>query len=172
MKKTFVILLICLLVSACERDNGNFCQQLGYDSSGYIEFSTINDIANDSLEIWLSATDTVFWWKREQIFYVINDQKTFEKLVRTNRDSVNFNFNDFTLLIGYVFIHSGPAEIIDQRVSVYCDTYEQSVGYRVIIESEHVDHGPLLIQFHAIVTKIPDEIPISCGIDVDFNMSN
>jgi len=172
MTKTIAIIFFSLVLCSCERDNGNFCQQLDYDSSGYLPFSTIDTFSNDSLNIWLDITDTVLWYKYEKIFHVIKDQQTFENLVRSNRERIDFNFEDFTLLIGYVFVNSGPAEITEQRVSVRCNTYEQSVGYKVIIESEHLEHGLEAIQFHAIITKVPDDIPITCGISVHENISN
>jgi len=159
-------LCICLIMSSCERDNGNFCQQLGYDSSGYLPYSTIDSFGDDSLKIWLEITDTVLWYKNEKVFHVIQDRKTFDQLVKSNREELDLNFNDFTLLIGYVFATSGPVELSDQRVSVWCNTFDQTVSYQVIIISEHIQHYRKAIQFHAFITKVPNEIPISCSVDV------
>jgi hypothetical protein len=164
--KAAAFLFISLIMGSCERDNGNFCHQLGYDSSGYLPYSTIDSFGDDSLKIWLEVTDTVLWYKNEKIFHVIQDQKTFDQIVKSNREKLDFNFDDFTLLIGYVFSTSGPVELSEQRVLVWCNSFDQTISYQVIIVSEHIQHYLKAIQFHSIITKVPDEIPITCMIDV------
>ena len=165
--KAAALFCFSIILCSCERDNGNFCQQLGYDSSGYLPYSTIESFGDDSLIIWLEVTDTVLWYKNEKIFHVIQDQKTFDQIVKSNREQLDLNFKDYTLLIGYVFATSGPVELAEQRVSVWCNAFDQSVSYQVIIVSEHIEHYRKVIQFHAIITKVPDHIPISCIVDVD-----
>jgi hypothetical protein len=165
-------LYISLGMSSCEKDNGNFCQQLGYDSSGYLPLSTIDSFGDDSLKIWIEPTDTVLWYKNEKVFHVIQDQETFDQIVKSNREGLDINFEEFTLLIGYVFATSGPVELTEQTVTVYCNAFDQTVGYGVYIVSEHLEHYRKAIQFHAFITKIPDDIPISCGISLHEKNTN
>ncbi|MGC9341163.1 MAG: hypothetical protein ACP5E3_00530, partial [Bacteroidales bacterium] len=69
--------------------------------SGPIPIITINEISEDSINIWLDVKDTVLWF--EPVFYQIDNSETFNQLVRSNKENLEFNFEDYTLLIGYFF---------------------------------------------------------------------
>ena len=88
-------LILTLLLASCERTDSNFCHQMGRES-GYLSFQTIEELSSDSIHLWLTVSDTVLWF--EPIFYRIDDQETFNNLVNCNCESVNINFQDYTLL--------------------------------------------------------------------------
>jgi len=132
MKQSSGILIISIIFVSYERYNGNLCKQFGYKSDGYISSSTISELIDDSIELWLSVTDTVMWYKNGQVVHVVNDPVTFNKRVRTTNDDFEFNFKEYTLLIGYVFIHSGPAVFTEQRLGISDETIlEQIISYMV-----------------------------------------
>ena len=95
---TILLLLFALLFASCERQDSNYCHQMGRDS-GYLPIQTVSEISNDSIDLWLTIIDTVLYY--ESIFYRIDDQVTFDYLVNCNCDDIKINFQEYTLLIGY-----------------------------------------------------------------------
>ncbi len=91
------LILLVLLLPSCERKDSNFCHQMGRDS-GDLPFQTIGEISNDSIDFWLTITDTVLY--HEPVFFQIDNQNDFNNLVKSNREDVEFNFQEYTLLIG------------------------------------------------------------------------
>lgn len=147
------LLLLALLLSSCERKDSNFCHQMGRDS-GYLPIQTIGEISNDSIDFWLNVTDTVLYY--ESVFYQIDDQETFNKLVNCNRDDIEINFQENTLLIGYFFSRYGPVRITEQRVNLNCGYFRQNLIHRVFVVYEKPDKILTLIQYNAIIPKLPD----------------
>lgn len=125
---------------------------MGRDS-GNLPFQTIGEISNDSIDFWLTVTDTVLYF--EPILYQIDDHETYNSLVNCNYDEIDFNFKEYTLLIGYFFDHSGPLRIIEQEVRLICEYHEQRIYYDVIAQNENVKGGLFLIQHNAIIPKLP-----------------
>lgn len=147
------LLLLIIFLPSCERNDNNFCHQMGRDS-GTLPMQTIEEISNDSIDFWLTVSDTVLYY--EPIFYQIDDHETFKKLVNCNYDQVDLNFKEYTLLIGYFFDNSGPLRIIKQKVRLICEYHDQRVYYDVIVQNENVEGGLFLIQHHAIIPKLPE----------------
>ena len=151
------LILLVLLLPSCERKDNNFCHQMGRDS-GDLPFQTIGEISNDSIDLWLTITDTVLYY--EPIFYRIDNQDDFNNLVKSNLDEVEFNFLDYTLLMGYFFKSVKPDITIDQSVHLNCGWTKQVIGYEVIVNAQKVYDNFIPIQYHAIVQKLPEGIRI------------
>ena len=163
---TITIVLIILLIQACERIDSNLCHQMGRESQR-LTVNTIGEISNDSIEIWLDATDTVLFY--EPVFLRIDDQATFDNLVNCNYDDIQLNFKDYTLLIGYFFDSYDKSEVIEHRFSLHCGYRDQSAGYLVIFEitMENADFKP--IHFNALVEKMHEDLPIGVTVSVTEN---
>jgi hypothetical protein len=68
--------------------------------SGYLPIQQIGEkLPKDTIDCWLKVTDTVRWVN--PVFYQIDDQQNFEELVECNCEIPEFNFRDYTLLMGY-----------------------------------------------------------------------
>lgn len=147
------VFLLVLLLSSFERQDDNYCHQMGRDS-GPLPMQTIEEISNESIDFRLIVSDTVLYY--EPIFYQIDDHETFKRLVNCNYHEIDFNFKEYTLLIGYFFDNSGPLRIIKQKVKLICEYHDQRVYYDVIVQNENVEGGLFLIQHHAIVPKLPE----------------
>jgi hypothetical protein len=101
MRLIVFIIFFCLVATSCEREIGNYCHEMGR-WSGNIPIQQIGEkLTNDTVDCWLVVIDTSPYW--EPTFYQIDDQQTFEDLVNCNCEIPNFNFKDYTLLIGYYF---------------------------------------------------------------------
>jgi hypothetical protein len=149
--------IFVLLFPSCEREDSNFCHQMGRDS-GDLPVQSIGEISNDSINLWLTITDTVFHYN--PIFYRIDNQDDFNDLVKSNLDDVEFNFHDYTLLMGYFFKSVKPDFTIDQSVHLHCGWTKQSIGYEVIVNAQKVYDNFIPIQYHVIVQKLPEGIGI------------
>ena len=158
------IILILLLLPSCEREDSNFCHQMGRES-GNLPMKTIGEISNDSIDFWLTVTDTVLYY--EPIFYQIDDHETFERLVNCNSDEVDFNFQEYTLLIGYFFVKSGPLRIIRQEVRLYCEYHDQRVYYDIIVQSENLEGELCLFHHNAIIPKLPEGFKVKNIVSVE-----
>jgi len=163
-KMVINLILLIVVLPSCERKDSNYCHQMGRDS-GLLPMQTIGDISNDSIDFWLTVTDTVLYF--EPIMYQIDDYETFKRLVNCNIDEVDFNFKEYTLLIGYFFDHSGPLRIIEQEVRLICEYNDQRVYYDVIAQNENVVGGLFLIQHNAIIPKLPEGLKASKIVVVD-----
>ncbi len=137
---------------------------MGRDS-GYLPIQTIGEISNDSIDFWLTVTDTVSFY--ESVFYRIDDQETFNKLVNFNYDDVNFNFQEYTLLMGYFLKFTGPSRISEQSVRLQCGYYDQSAFYEVIVEIVKDEASFTVIQYNAIVPKLPEGIRIGNSVYIN-----
>jgi hypothetical protein len=127
------VFLLVLLLLSCERQDDNYCHQMGRDS-GYLRSQIVSEISNDSIDIWLTVTDTVLYF--ESVFYRIDDQVTFDKLVNCNRDDIKINFQEYTLLIGYFHLGCSKYKITEQRVNLNCGYFKQNCIHRVFVEYE------------------------------------
>lgn len=157
-------ILLVILLPSCERKDNNFCHQMGRDS-GDLPFHTIGEISNDSIDLWLTITDTVLDY--EPIFVRIDNQDDFNNLVNSNLDDVHFNFHDYTLLIGYFFKSVKPNITTEQRVRLNCGWTKQVIMYEVIVNAQKVYDNFMPIHFHAIAQKLPEGIRISNSVYVN-----
>jgi hypothetical protein len=151
-------ILILLLLPSCERKDNNFCHQMGRDS-GYLPIQTIGEISNDSIDIWLKVTDTVMYY--ESVFYRIDDQETFDKLVESNFDDIKINFQEYTILIGYFHIGCSQYKIMEQRVNLNCGYFKQNCIHRLFVEYEDSYTNLIPIQYHVFVPKLPEGLRVS-----------
>ena len=156
------LILLVLLFPSCERKDNNFCHQMGRDS-GYLPVQTVSEISNDSIDIWLTVTDTVLYY--ESVFYQIDDQVTFDKLVNCNFDDIKINFQEYTLLIGYFHIGCSQFKIIEQRVNLNCGYFKQNCNHRVFVEYEDSYTNFIPIHYHVLVPKLPEGLRVSHHID-------
>jgi len=151
------LFIIALLLSSCEHEDSNFCHQMGRDT-GDLPFQTIREISNDSIDIWLTITDTVLIY--EPVFFRIDNQDDFNNLVNSNRENVEFNFLEYTLLMGYFFQSVGPNITTEQTVHLNCGWTKQVIGYEVIVNTHKEYTSFIPIHYHAIVHKLPEGIRI------------
>jgi len=167
MNRLFIILLLAtlLIIPSCGEEGINYCVEMDRQE-GPIPFISIEEISNDSIEIWLQVVDTALYF--EPILFRIDDQITFDTLVQSNCDQVMINFEDYTLLIGYFFIHQGPGEISQKDVKLHCGFEEQGLTYTIIVEIlEKIPNSLMPIQHNVFVPKLPDGIPIGHFVDLD-----
>jgi hypothetical protein len=154
-----------LIIPSCGEEWINYCVEMDRQE-GPVPYESIEEISNDSLEIWLQVIDTALYF--EPVLYRIDDQIAFDTLVQCNCDDVMINFDDYTLLIGYFFIHQGPGEISQKYVKLFCGFEEQSLTYTIIVEIfEDIPNSLMPFQHHVFVPKLPDGIPIGHYIDLD-----
>jgi len=160
LNRLFVILLLFALhvIPSCGDEGVNYCVEMDRQE-GPVPFESFAEITNDSVDCWLQVHDTLLYF--EPLLYRIDDQITFDSLVLCNCDEVNINFEEYTLLIGYFFIHNGPGTIKEKKVHLTCGFEEQLLGYRIIVEIPEELPGFLMpIQHNVFVPKLPDGIPI------------
>lgn len=162
----FIPLLSALLIlPSCGEEWINYCVKMDRQE-GPVPFKSITEVSNDSIEIWLQVSDTALYF--EPILYRIDNQTEFDSLVQCNCDELLINFEDYTLLIGYFFIHHGPGEISQKDVNLNCGFEEQSLSYRIIVEiSEQIPETLMPIQHNVFVPKLPEGIPIYHFVDLD-----
>ncbi len=159
------ILTAFLILPTCREEWINYCVEMDRQE-GPVPYKSIAEISNDSIDIWLQVMDTALYF--EPILYRIDDQIDFDSLVQCNCDDVMINFEDYTLLIGYFFIHHGPGKIAQKDVNLYCGFEEQSLSYRIIVEiPEQIPETLMPIQHNVFVTKLPEGIPIYHFVDLD-----
>jgi hypothetical protein len=166
MYRILIILLFpfALLLTSCERTDSNFCHQMGRES-GNLYLQSMGEMSDDSVKIWLSPADTVLYF--EPVFYRIDDQETFDKLVNCNYDALQINFQDYTLLMGYFFEYSGQARITKQSFYLNCGYYKQNAHYQVNFDVYKVEANFKPIQYNAIVEKIPEGLRIGNSVHVN-----
>lgn len=158
-------LSVFLIIPSCGEDWINYCVEMDRQE-GPVPFKSISEISNDSIEIWLQELDTALYF--EPILYRIDDQIAFDTLIQSNCDEIVINFDDYTLLIGYFFIHHGPGEISQKDVKLYCGFEEQGLNYEITVEiPERIPNTLLPIQHNAFVPKLPDGIPIGHYVYLD-----
>jgi hypothetical protein len=157
------IFLLVLLLSSCERQDDNYCHQMGRDS-GYLPIQTISEISHDSVDIWLTVDDTVFYWGKS-VFLQIDEQETFDKLVNCNRDDVEINFKNYTLLIGYFHISYTKYEISEHRVYLNCGYFDQSCVHRVFVNYDTSEVSLTPVHYNAFIPKLPDGLRVSHHTD-------
>ena len=155
IRMPILLILTLIIINSCERDIGNFCYQMGRES-GYLPIQQIGEkLVKDTVDCWLKVTDSSSLWFRPS-FYQIDDQQTFEKLVNCNCATPEFNFRDYTLLMGYFFTPNYKATITKQDVKIDCYQFEQHLSYRVYVDIVSSDTVRFLVQYHAVIPKLPE----------------
>ncbi|MDX2415061.1 MAG: hypothetical protein QNK33_07710 [Bacteroidales bacterium] len=160
----FQVLISIVLLHSCERESIDYCEEMGRQE-GPIPYESLSEIVKDSIDCWLSVKDTVLYY--EPILYRIDDQETFDSLVLCDSNYVEINFANYTLLIGHFFVHHGPGTIREKRVELYCDTEDQGLLYRILIDiPEKIPDTGTLIQHHIFIPKLPHGLNVSHTIDL------
>jgi len=153
--------LFLILLPSCTENEANLCIEMER-IEGPMPFRTFAEVSNDSIDCFLTVTDTVF--HTHPVFHIINDQEALDTLLECNCYDYDFDFQNYTLLIGYFFTYYGPATLSKQELDLYCDLADQHLMYRVFVDEEDDPYQPTLIQHNAIVPKLPDELRVSHGI--------
>ena len=97
----------------------------------------------------------------DTIFYAIQDQEAFDTLVECNCYDFEFNFNEYSLIIGYFYSGVGPAEFAKQEVSLDCSISKPYLYYHAFINLLDYDQSESrLIQYNAIVPKLPEGLTV------------
>lgn len=136
----------------------NYCKDMDRPD-GPLPFNTFAELSNDSIDCFLIVTEEADYI--DPIFYVIQDQEAFDTLVRCNCYDFEFNFNDYSLIIGYFYSGVGPAEFAKQEVSLDCSISKQYLYYHVFINLLDYDQSESrLIQYNAIVPKLPEGLTV------------
>lgn len=162
MKKILRLLLIISLTlfHSCEEEKElvNYCTDMGR-STGPVPFTTFSELSNDSINCYLSADEYATWF--QPVFYVINDQQALDTLLECSSYDFNFNFKEYTLLIGYFYSGYGPAVISQQEVELECYHVKQYLRYEVTVDLLDNDgFQDTLIQHNAIVPKLPEGLEV------------
>lgn len=159
VKYLFIIGLI--LFNSCEEERKliNYCEDMGR-TTGTVSFSTFEDISEDSIICKLRNIEYSDW--NHPVLYIINDQDALDTLIQCSSYNFNFNFEEYTLLIGYFFTSYGPAILSNQEVELECRTLEQYLSYSVTVDVVEDDRfRDTLIQHNAIVPKFPGEMRVN-----------
>ena len=147
------------MATSCEREIGNYCRDMGR-WSGYLPIQQIGEkLPMDTVDCWLKITDTV--GLGSPIFYQIDDQQSFNQLVECNCDITNFNFQDYTLLMGYYFTIFSSSRVIKQEVKLHCEHFEQWLNYWVYVKFDTSEINPYFVQYHAVIPKLPEGLSIN-----------
>lgn len=157
-----VIFVSLLLFPSCVENDVDLCIEMGR-TEGPIPFRTFAEVSKDSIECFLGITDTVLHIHPK--LFIVNNQEAFDTLVECNSYDFDFNFNKYSLLIGYFFINDGPATLSKQETSLYCDLTEQHLMHRVFVDiTEYDPYQFTLIQHNAIVPKLPDGLRVAHAV--------
>jgi hypothetical protein len=152
-------LVFLLLFPSCEEIEVNYCTEMDR-SEGPLPFKTFAELSNDSIDCVLNVTEEASYI--DPIFYVIRDQAAFDTLVQCNCYDFEFNFKDYSLLIGYFYYSAfGSAEFAKQEVTLNCSIVDQFLMYHVTVDVFDYDQSKsTLIQYNAIVPKLPEGLRI------------
>ena len=154
----YIPFLVFLFFPSCEMINVNYCEDMDM-SEGPLPFNTFAELTSDSIDCVLIVTEEASYI--DPIFYVIQDQAAFDTLVECNCYSFDFNFSEYSLIIGYFYSGLGPAEFAKQEVSLDCSISEQYVMYHVYIDLfDNKQSESRLIQYNAIVPKLPEGLMV------------
>ena len=159
VKYLFIIGLI--LFNSCEeeRELVNYCEAMGR-TTGTLPFSTFESISVDSIRCYLRNIEYSDW--NHPVLYIVNDQDALDTLLQCSSYDFNFNFEEYTLLIGYFFTSYGPATLSNQEVKIECRTLDQFLSYSVTVDVIDDDgFRDTLIQHNAIVPKFPGEMRVN-----------
>ncbi len=157
----YLLILGLVLFNSCEeeREIVNYCEDMGR-TTGPVPFTTFEDISKDSIFCYLSNTEFSDW--NHPVLYIINDQQALDTLLECSSYNFNFNFEEYTLLIGYFYTRYGPAALSKQEVELDCRISEQLLFYSVTVDLIDDDgHQYALIQHNAIVPKLPSDLSVS-----------
>jgi hypothetical protein len=160
-----LIILYSIVISYCERETENFwtCNSEGYKS---IPIQQIGEkLVKDTIDCWLKRYDTSFIYSAN---YRIDDQQLFERLVDCNCEVPRFNFRDYTLLMGYIYIGKGIGTVGKQTVTYYCSYFsyfEGHIMYQVVIDVEPIDtFNTTFVYYHAIIPKLPQDLEVQYAV--------
>lgn len=129
-------------------------------SAGPVPFTTFREVSDDSIDCYLNAAEFTSW--HHPVLHIVNDYQALDTLLDCSSYNFNFNFEEYTLLIGYFYTEYGPAALSKQEVKLNCEMHEQLLLYSVTVDLMDDDgFQNILIQHHAIVPKLPDELRVS-----------
>jgi hypothetical protein len=141
-----------------EREMVDYCSDMGR-SEGPVPFRTFSEVSDDSINCYLEPTEYTTWFHPK--FHVINDQHTLDSLLVCSSYDFNFNFEEYTLIIGYFYTGYGPAELTELEVDLECGLLEQYLRYEVNVDIFDKDgYKDTLIQHNVIVPKLPDGLEV------------
>ena len=157
---TTPLLLVLLLFPSCEESEKNYCTEMDR-SEGPLPIKTFAELSGDSIDCFLKVTEEASYI--DPIFYVIRDQAALDTLVECNSYDFEFNFKDYSLLIGYFFYSAfGSAEYAKQEVTLNCSIVEQYLMYHVTVDIFDYDQSKsTLIQYNAIIPKLPEGLRVA-----------
>lgn len=129
-------------------------------TTGPLSFTTFTEVSNDSIDCVLNAAEFVTW--HHPVLHIVNDQQALDTLLECSSYNFNFNFEEYTLLIGYFYTAYGPAVLSKQEVKLDCEVRDQLLLYSVTVDLMDNDgFQNVLIQHNAIVPKLPVELRVS-----------
>ena len=157
----YLLLMGLILFNSCEEmpEQVDYCEEMGI-SAGTVPFTTFEDISKDSISCYLREIEYNNWY--HPVLYIINDQQALDTLLDCSSYNFNFNFEEYTLLIGYFYTNYGPAELSNQEVTLECGFTKQYLNYSVTVDV--LDNNELqedLIQHNTIIPKIPGELRVN-----------
>jgi hypothetical protein len=157
----YLLLMGLILFNSCEeeREIVNYCEDIGR-KTGPVPFTTFEDISKDSINCYLCNIEFFDW--NHPVLYIINDQQALDTLLDCSSYNFNFNFEEYTLLIGYFYTLYGPAALSNQEVKLDCEISGQLLMYSVTVDLMDDDGSQsVLIQHNAIVPKLPSDLRVS-----------
>lgn len=160
----YLVIICFILFHSCEKERElvNYCTDMGR-SEGPVPFTTFAEVSNDSINCFLTPTEHAYWFR--PVFHVINDQHALDTMLECSSYDFDFNFEEYTLLIGYFYSGYGPAALSKQEVKLNCGMLEQYLMYTVTIDLEDNDgFKDTLIQHNVIVPKLPEELEVRHGV--------
>ena len=156
----YFVIICFILFHSCEKERElvNYCNDMGR-STGPVPFSTFAEVSNDSINCYLTPTENASWF--QPVFHIISDQHALDTLFDCSSYDFNFNFEEYTLIIGYFYSGFGPAALSKQEVELNCSMLEQYLMYSVTIDLMDNDgFKNTLIQHNVIVPKLPEELEV------------
>lgn len=157
----YAVILVCFVFHACmeERVIVNHCTDMDR-KTGPVPFRTFAEVSDDSINCVLDVTEFANWHR--PVLYVVNDYEALDTLLECSSNNFDFNFDEYTLLIGYFYTEAGPAALSKQEVKLDCETKNQLLYYSVTVDQMGNDgFQNILIQHNAIVPKLPDDLRVS-----------
>lgn len=156
-----LLILGLILFHSCEEEKElvNYCTDMGR-TEGPLPFSTFAELSNDSINCYLNASEYADW--NHPVLYIVNDQQALDTLLDCSSYNFNFNFEEYTLLIGYFYTAYGPGVFSKQEVELNCRIFDQYLSYSVTVDLMDDDSfQDVLVQHNAIVPKLPSELRVS-----------
>ena len=157
----YLLIIGLILFNSCEeeREIVDYCEDMGR-TTGPVPFTTFEGISKDSINCYLSNIEYSNWY--HPVLYIVNDQQALDTLLDCSSYNFNFNFEEYTLLIGYFYTGYGPAAFSKQEVELDCGISRQLLFYSVTVDVMDNDgFQKVLIQHNAIVPKLPGDLRVS-----------